>query len=684
MATSINNFSGLSSGVQWNDLVDATISAMEARNVTPITDRISLQTKQQDAWKKLQTLVQDLNSAALAVRKAGFGGYTATVPTSASSGRSLLTATASNTATSGRYRVEVQQVADTAKLGGGSVADTSAARGLDGTFSINGATVTVDAADSLAGIRDKINAANAGVTASIISEGGTAGRLVITAKSSGAGGLDLADGTNGIARELGFVDSRSKPISSSTAAAAVALGMSVYPQPASIRVGDKVIVADLANQSIAQIAAKINAAGGSASVEAETYGDETRYRLVTDGNVTAVDGDPDSQAVIDALGFAAGKAGTVAQTVQTAAFTSSSDGVATAATSLAGLKVDGTSANLNVGDAINIRGTRADGTVVTYGLVVQAGDTMQTLLDRINDASSGFGSGARTATAQLGDDGRIRLTDDTGGASRLSLSLTVTHADGSTGSLGATSTTVSGRSRQLQEGRDAIFLVDGQQFTRSSNTISDAVPGLTLNLLTAEPGTTVDVAVDRDVQSSVDATKKLVDAYNAIRTFYDEQRAVDAPLYADSSLRRVVNTMTEALRAEVSDNATYSRGVHVGLVLDRNGMLTFNQDAFKKALADKPDEVETLFGFSGLGAAFVSATDSVTQFGTGAISTQLNSLAESKDRLRSRETEEKARLELRREQLILRYTQMEEAMTRLMSQSNSLLSSIQGLQGNNS
>lgn len=241
---------------------------------------------------------------------------------------------------------------------------------------------------------------------------------------------------------------------------------------------------------------------------------------------------------------------------------------------------------------------------------------------------------------------------------------------------------MSGRSRQLQEGRDAIFLVDGQQFTRSSNTIADAVPGLTLNLLTAEPGTTVDVAVDRDVQSSVDATKKLVDAYNAIRTFYDEQRAVDAPLYADSSLRRVVNTMTEALRTDVSDNSTYSRGVHVGLVLDRNGMLTFNQDAFKKALADKPDEVETLFGFSGLGAAFVSATDSVTQFGTGAISTQLNSLAESKDRLRNRETEEKARLELRREQLILRYTQMEEAMTRLTSQSNSLLSSIQGLQGN--
>jgi flagellar hook-associated protein 2 len=682
MTTSINNFSGLSSGVQWNDLVDATISAMEARNVTPITDRITLQTKQQEAWKKLQGLVQDMNSAALAVRKVGFGGYSATVPTSASSGRSLLTATASNAATAGRYRVEVQQVADTAKIGGGAVSDTTAARGLDGTFSVNGTAITVDAADSLAGIRDKINAANAGVSATIVSEGGTAGRLVITSKTSGSTGLNLTDGTNGIARELGFVDTRSKPISSATAAAAVALGMSVYPQPASIRVGDKVIVADLANESISRIASKINAAGGSASVESEVYGDETRYRLVVDGNVSAVSGDPDSQAVVDALGFAAGKTGAIAQSVQSAAFTDSSDGVVNAASSLAGLKVDGSSVNLNVGDAINIRGTRGDGTAVTYGLVVQPGDTMQTLLDRINDASSGFGSGARTANAQLGDDGRIRLTDETGGASRLALSMTVTRADGSTGTLGATTTAVAGRSRQLQEGRDAIFRVDGQEFTRSTNTIADAVPGLTLNLLTAEPGSTVDVAVDRDVQANVDATKKLVDAYNAIRSFYDEQRATDAPLYSDSSLRRVVNTMTDALRTEVASNGTYSRSVNVGLMLDRNGKLAFDQDAFKKALADKPEEVEALFGLTGLGTAFVKATDNATSFGAGPISTQMNSLSESMEKLRGREIEEKKRLELRREQLILRYTQMEEAMTRLTSQSNSLLSSVQGLQGN--
>lgn len=675
------NISGAASGLQWNDIVDSTIKALEARTVTPITDRITLRNKQKEAWTKLQGLVDTLNSSAFAVRRAGFGGYTATMPTSPVSGRSLVTATASNTAVAGRYRVEVQQLADTAKFGGASVSDTTAARNLTGSFSVNGQAITVAATDTLTDIRDKVNAAGAGVTAAIVSEGGTAGRLVLTANSAGASGLTLTDGTGGVARDLGFLDSRSKPVSSATAAAAAALGLSLYPQPASIRVGNITITADLATESIASIAAKINAAGGSASVESEQYGNETRYRLVTDGNVTADPGDSGSQAVIDALGMAAGQAGAVRQTVQSGAFTSSADATATGATSLVGLKLDGASSGLAVGDAINIRGTRGDGTSVTYGLVVQPGDTMQTLVDRINDASSGFGSGTRPATAALGPDGRIRLTDGTGGASRLSLSLSVTHADGSATSLGTSTTAVAGRSREVQTGRDAILVVDGQQVVRTSNTITDAIAGVTLSLQSAEAGTTLDLTVDRDTKGAVDATKKVVDAYNAIRTFFDEQRAQDAPLYADSSLRRVVNSFTEALRTTVGTNGTYTNAVNVGMVLDRDGKLTFNEKTFTDAFAAKPAEVEALFGTTGLGGAFVTAADNVTRYGEGAISTNINNILQNVYTLKGREADAQKRLDERRLQLVLQYTRMEEALGRLQQQSSALISSVAGLQG---
>lgn len=682
MSSSIN-IGGLSSGVQWNDIVDSTMKALEARSVTPITDRITQRGKQKDAWSSLQKLVETLNTNARALRRTGFGGFTASVPTSPSTSRTLLSATATGNATAGRYRVEVLQLADTAKLAGRSISDTAAARNLTGSFSINGTAIAVDTGDSLEAIRTKINDANAGVTATIVSEGGTAGRLVVTANSAGSTGVTITDGTGGMARELGFLDTRSKPISSSTISAAAAMGMAVFPQPAQIRVGDVVVTADLANESIATIAAKINAAGGSASVESEMYGSETRYRLIADGNVSAVNGDPDSQAIIDALGFQAGSAGAVRQTVQSPVYTDSADATVTATSALAGLKVDGTSANLAVGDAINIRGTRGDGTAVTIGLVVQPGDTMQTLLDRINDAQSGFGSGTRTATAALGSDGRIRLTDDTGGASRLALSMSVTRADGSTGSLGAASTSVTGRSRELQSGRDSVIRVDGREIVRSSNSIADAITGVNLNLLTAEPGTAIDVTIDRDVKGATDAVKAFRDSYNEIRKFFDEQRAPDAALYADSTLRRVVESFTESLRTQVSENSTYGSAVSVGLLLDRNGLLTFNEDTFKTAMAADPGEVETLFGMSGLGTAFVTSTDAATTFGTGSISVQLSNITDNTFALKRREMDAQKKLDLRREQLVAQYTRMEQAIARLNQQSGSLLASMQGLQANN-
>ncbi len=686
MTTSLN-ISGLSSNIQWGEVVDATIKAMEARTVTPIADQLAKRTAQKDAWNQFRTLVNTLNTNALAVRRGGIGGYLANVPTSPTSGRSLMAASTSSTAVPGKYRVEVLQLADAAKLASGSVSDVGAARGLTGTFSINGKEIAIASADTLRTIQGKINDANtgpspSGVTASIVSEGGTAGRLMLTSTTNTTTSITLSDGTGGMARELGFVDTRSRPVSSATQSVAAAMGLSVFPSPASIRVGNKVIVADLATDSLTSIAAKINAAGGSASVESEQFGNQTRFRLVVEGNVSAGTGDPASQEFIDTLAFAAGRAGLVPQTVQSAALTDGGGGPATAATLLTDLGIGGAASGLAAGDAINIRGTRGDGTAVTLGVVIGASDTMQTLLERFNDATNGFKSGARTATAGLGDDGRIRLTDDTAGSSRLGFSMSFTKADGTTGTLGATETSVSGRSRELQVGREAIVRVDGREIRRASNTITDGIAGVTLTLTNAEPGTAIDVTVDRDQKVAADTVQAFVDSYNAIRKFFDEQRQPESALYANSSLRRTVETFTAALRTKVTGNQTFSSLAVTGLALDRFGTLVMNKETFNKALADKPEEVEKLFGFDGVGSAFITATDDATRFSTGSISSQITSIDNSSVSLRQKETTAKSRLVLRREQLVQQYTRMEEALARLRSQSNGLLSTMNSLQPN--
>jgi flagellar hook-associated protein 2 len=203
---------------------------------------------------------------------------------------------------------------------------------------------------------------------------------------------------------------------------------------------------------------------------------------------------------------------------------------------------------------------------------------------------------------------------------------------------------------------------------------------VTLSLTAAEAGTTVDLDIARDVDGAAEATKKLVDAYNAVQTFFDEQRASDAPLYGNTLLRGVVSSFTAALRTEVTTNASYQRPTLAGLVLDRTGMLTYDAEKFKAALNAAPAEIEALFGFTGMGGAFVTATDNASSFSTGTISNQLRTIDESTLRLRSREEEGRRRLEARRVALVDQFTQMEAALSRLNSQGTAisgLMASIQ-------
>ncbi len=688
MTAPIVGFSGLASGVQWNDVVDQIMKAEEARRVTPIVNRLERQTAARTAWNTFSGLVNALNDSARALRAGGFGGYTSTVSDSPFSGRTLFSATASPLAEAGRYKVEVVQLAETAKLAGSSVANKSAALGWTGNFSVNGAQIDIAATDSLESIRDAINAANTGETptgviASIQSDGTSAGRLVLTRATAGSEGITLSDGTGGLARELGFLDSRSKPISSTTQAIAAALGIATSPAPASIRVNGKLITVDLEGDSLASIVAKINAAGGQASTETIPFGDETRFRLVVDGNVQAVEGDADSAAVLDALGMAAGGYSAVRQTVATAALTDAGGVPVTAATALAGLRLDGNDLALNNGDAINIRGMRGDGSLVTIGIAIDPGETVQDLLNKINDATSGFASGARTATAVLGADGRIRLAEDVGGASRLSLSMDIVRADGTTGSMGTATVETAGRARELAQGRDAVIRVDGTEYVRSSNTITDAIANVTISLAGAEAGTELDLAIDRDLEGAGKAVQTFTDAYNEVRKFFDGQRKLDAPLYGNSTLRSMVDSFTTALRVEVASNMTYSRPTLAGMQLDRNGLLTFDANTFKQALGAASGEISTLFGVSGLGGAFVTATDAATTFGTGGISVQVQSLTESDVRLRSREEDARRRLEDRRVQLVEQFTRMEAALSRLNTQGSALAGLVGSLQNNN-
>lgn len=121
-----------------------------------------------------------------------------------SSNTGVATASISGNAVAGNYAVSVNSLASAHHVQSDSQLTRDTALGLGGSFTINGATITVSSSDSLDTIANAINSAHAGVVASVFDEGGTY-RLRLLSETSGQAGAITFTDPGGVLRGLGVL-----------------------------------------------------------------------------------------------------------------------------------------------------------------------------------------------------------------------------------------------------------------------------------------------------------------------------------------------------------------------------------------------------------------------------------------------------------------------------------------------
>ncbi len=182
-------FSGLSTGIDFQSIVDTIVKAEQRR--------IDLVVANQAEEKARLTAVQSFNGLLLGLlssartlsRQRNFQSQTA-----ASSHESLLTASVSGNAAPGTHYITVHKLAQAHQLASQGFADTDTTSIGVGTVTLRvgsgaAAAITIDAGnDTLAGLRDAINNSDAEVTASIVSDGSASNpyRLLLTSDKTGA------------------------------------------------------------------------------------------------------------------------------------------------------------------------------------------------------------------------------------------------------------------------------------------------------------------------------------------------------------------------------------------------------------------------------------------------------------------------------------------------------------------
>ena len=155
------------------------------------------------------------------------------------------------------------------------------------------------------------------------------------------------------------------------------------------------------------------------------------------------------------------------------------------------------------------------------------------------------------------------------------------------------------RQQTIDQAKDSRILVDGiGEITRSSNKISDVIPGVTLDLKqTGAVPIQVRVLDDRD--KTAERVKKIIGQINEIITFSKENSRVQSAtdekgrsknVYADLAKNRVDDQAVSAIKQVLSEAvATNGTDVKVfadlGITTNRDGTLNYNQETFVTALA---------------------------------------------------------------------------------------------------
>ena len=178
------------------------------------------------------------------------------------------------------------------------------------------------------------------------------------------------------------------------------------------------------------------------------------------------------------------------------------------------------------------------------------------------------------------------------------------------------------RNSQLLEARDAVYSLDGVNLTSASNTITDAIPGASLTLLTADANTpkTSSLSLTRDDDSVAKSVKAFVDAYNNVTSFVQQYSSFDketfeaGPLFGDPISQQVSTDLGNQIFADITGNATgYTNLALVGFSIDDKGMMTLDESKLKTALAADPNSLAKLFKTTGTatGANLTYASSSV-------------------------------------------------------------------------
>lgn len=231
---------------------------------------------------------------------------------------------------------------------------------------------------------------------------------------------------------------------------------------------------------------------------------------------------------------------------------------------------------------------------------------------------------------------------------------------------------------KLGKGANAVTI------TSSSNTISDVLPGITLDLKQAKPGESLDLTIASDRSATRTAVTNFLGQFNAMSDFFSEQFDYDAStgesgtLFGNSSLIALQDQLSNTVTSTRYVKGDYYSLAQIGITLDQGGHLAITDEAaFSKAL-ENPESLKALFNDSNHGVITKTRKliDQTKTVSTGLVDIQEKSINTELEAIHDKRLNILRRADATELLLRQQFAAMETALAALRSQSSQLASQI--------
>ncbi len=311
------------------------------------------------------------------------------------------------------------------------------------------------------------------------------------------------------------------------------------------------------------------------------------------------------------------------------------------------------------------------GTTSTDITVDATNNTLRGIANAINDQNLGV-----TAS----------IINDASGA-RLAL---VSKTTGEAGDLTVTGNTSGINFHKSVAGQNASLTIDGVPISSTTNTVTGAISGVTLNLAGSAPNTAVQLSVGPDTTGATQAVNNFVSAYNTVMRAITAQFTVNSStgaagsLGSNSSLRALQANLLSDVTYAMTGNNGYASLASLGINMANDGTLSVDQTTFSGVLSSHYSDFQSFFqslsdGFGSHFSADLTALTSPTQ---GLLNTEITQIKDQQEMLSDTITDFEDRLAARREFLIKQYSTIDAMLRQYPVTLQAITAQLEALQTN--